>query len=124
MQALKGLVVGLGVLIVVGIVLLGYGFYVKFHNKDAALFKDAADAPAVVAPPVAGGPTAAIPAETAPNVIFGEKRINLPEGCTVTEMRPDGRRLYLRTGPTGLCERIVIIDAADGGVLGTLVVKP
>ncbi len=127
MQALKGLVVGLGLLIVVGVVLLGYGFYVQYQKKDVALFNDAADSPVVASPPVAGGPAAAVgttKAEAPPNTGFGETRLDLPEGCTVTEMHPSGQRLYLRTGPAGLCERIVIIDTATGGLLGTIVVKP
>jgi hypothetical protein len=55
---------------------------------------------------------------------FGEMRVGLPEGCTVVEMRPDNNRLYLRTGPSGVCERIVIVDTSTGAVVGTLVVKP
>jgi hypothetical protein len=39
-------------------------------------------------------------------------------------MRADGDRLYLRTGPIGLCERIVVVDPDSGEVLGTFVVKP
>jgi hypothetical protein len=124
MQALKGLVVGLGLLIVLGAVLLGYGFYVKFHDKDATLFNLTPDAPAAVAPPVAGGPAAAPETAPFPDAGFGETRLDLPEGCTVTEMRPSGHRLYLRTGPKGLCERIVILDVIDGRVLGTIVVTP
>lgn len=121
MQALKGLVVGLGLLIVLGVVGLGYGFYVKFHNKDAALFKETAGGAPSVTAPIAGDATNAA---SLPATGFGEARLDLPEGCTVAEMRPSGHRLYLRTGPTGLCERIVIIDVATGGVLGTLVVRP
>jgi hypothetical protein len=39
-------------------------------------------------------------------------------------MRPDGRTLYLRTGPAGVCERILIIDADTGRVRATLAVRP
>lgn len=116
MQALKGLVVGLGLLIVLGVVGLGYGFYVKFHKQDGAVSKATPNtAPAAVSPPIAGAPPAAG---------FGETRLNLPDGCGVTEMRPDGHRLYLRTGPAGLCERIIIVDVTTGDVLGTIVVRP
>ena len=121
MQALKGLVVGLGLLIVIGVVLLGYGFYVKFRNEDATLFKRTADGVPSVTAPIAGDATNAA---SPPAAGFGEARLDLPEGCTVAEMHPGGHRLYLRTGPAGLCERIVIIDVATGGVLGTLVVRP
>lgn len=127
MQALKGLVVGLGLLIVIGVVGLGYGFYVKFHKKDATLFKEAPGTAAAVSAPIAGRPPAAEAPRAAaspPSAGFGEARLTLPEGCTVTEMRPDGHRLYLRTGPAGLCERIIILDVTTGGVLGTIIVRP
>lgn len=118
MQALKGLVVGLGLLIIFGAVLLGYGFYVKYHKKDSTLFGPAADGPPAVAAPIATN----APLPPAPG--FGETRLELPEGCSVTEMRPNGHRLYLRTGPAGLCERIVILDVNTGDRLGTIVVRP
>ncbi len=128
MQALKGLVVGLGLLIVLGVIGLGYGFYVKYQDKETKLFNRPAEtAPAAVSPPIADvPPIASVPpiADVPPAAGFGEARLNLPDGCAVTEMRPDGNRLYLRTGPTGLCERIVIVDVTSGDVLGTLVVRP
>ena len=48
----------------------------------------------------------------------------MPAGCTVVEMRPHADRLYLRTGPTGLCERIIVLDASNGRVLGTVILRP
>jgi hypothetical protein len=114
MQALKGLVVGLGILIVIGFVLLIYGFYTSFTNpsfKVMAKKGNEASAPA-------GKPATPRPGS------FGEVRISLPDGCTLIEMRTDGDRLYLRTGPIGLCERIVVVDPDSGEVLGTFVVKP
>jgi len=114
MQALKGLVVGLGILIVIGFVLLIYGFYTSFTNPD---FKVMAHKSNEASTPAG---ERAIPRPRS----FGEVRISLPDGCTLIEMRPDGGRLYLRTGPTGLCERIVVVDPGSGEVLGTFVVKP
>lgn len=114
MQALKGLVVGLGILIVGGFVLLIYGFYTSFNNPD---FKVTADKGGEASAP-AGEP--AVPRPRG----FGESRISLPDGCTLIEMRPDGDRLYLRTGPSGLCERVLVVDPASGEVLGTFIVKP
>jgi hypothetical protein len=121
MQALKGLVVGLGILIVVGFVLLIYGFYANLTKpgfKVVATKGDEASAHA--------GGSSAPGARPAPRGTegFGETRIGLPDGCTVVEMRPDGDRLYLRTGPAGLCERILVVDPDSGRVLGTFVVKP
>ena len=114
MQALKGLVVGLGILIVIGFVLLIYGFYTEFGNPDFKGLTDGSGEASVEAG------ERAIPEMHG----FGETRIGLPDGCTLVEMRPDGDRLYLRTGPTGLCERVLVVDPATGEVLGTFVVKP
>ncbi len=114
MQAIKGLVVGLGILIVIGIMLLVYGFYTNFSKTDfKEMVKIGEEEPAPAAEPVAPR-----------SENFGETRISLPDGCTLVEMRPEGDRLYLRTGPTGLCERIVVVDPGSGEVVGTFVVKP
>ena len=106
MQALKGLVVGLGALIVIGILGVAYGFYIKLSNPDGKLLK------------------ASVQETPPPLISFGEMRVSLPEGCTVIEMRPEGNRLYLRTGPSGVCERIVIVDSSTGDIVGTLILKP
>jgi hypothetical protein len=118
MQALKLLVVGLGVLIVISIALLGWGFYTKFNAP-----KGAADASpgALQTPPASGSALSTIAA--AATAAFGEIRAPLPEGCTAVEMRPTAERLYLRTGPTGLCERIFVFDNG-GRLLGSILLAP
>jgi hypothetical protein len=117
MQALKLLVVGLGVLIVISIGLLGWGFYTKFKAP-----REAGNAsPGAIPTPASGsGSTATV---VAPGAAFGEIRAPLPEGCTAVEMRPTAERLYLRTGPTGLCERIFVFDNA-GRLLGSILLTP
>lgn len=119
MQALKLVVVGLGVLIVISIGLLGWGFYSKLKRPEGS--GDIASTPAVAAPPFAGSP--ATPTTAAPQAAFGEIRVPLPAGCTAVEMRPTADRLYVRTGPTGLCERIIVFDTA-GRLLGSIVLAP
>jgi hypothetical protein len=114
-QALKGLVIGLGVLIIIGFALLVYAFYTRLSERDSR----AAGEPAATHQPAATRPSRDALAQS-----FGEKRIPLSEGCTIVEMRPDGHRLYLRTGPMGLCEQVIVIDSATGAVLGTVVLRP
>lgn len=116
MQALKGLVIGLGILIIVGFLLLIYGFYAKMTDPEFRIIKAEATSDAVSAPTAN--------ATRGAGKQFGEVRLALPVECTVVDMRADGGRLYLRTGPEGVCERIVIVDAIDGRVLGTLVLGP
>jgi hypothetical protein len=107
MRALKTLVIVLGVLIVVSMGLLGWGFYSRLGQR--ALPADGET--------VSSGKGRA-------SAEFGDVRVELPAGCTVVELRPHADRLYLRTGPTGLCERIVVVDAGSGRVLGTILLKP
>jgi len=79
MQALKGLVVGLGILIVIGFVLLIYGFYTSFTNPDFKVMADKSN-------------EARSPAGERANPrprSFGEVRISLPDGCNLIEMRPN-----------------------------------
>ena len=106
MRALKALVAGLGVLIVGGMALLAYGLYMKASDPDFSIFRDDAG-------------------ESAPAKRFGRVELSLPKGCSIVEVRADGPRIYLHVGPPiGSCERIIVIDAADGTVLGTIVVGP
>jgi hypothetical protein len=108
-QLVKIVVVGLGLLIIVGLGLLVYGFSSHVSRPAASGGKDKVAS--------ATPPSALVPA-------FGEVRVPLPEGCSVVEMVPSGDRLYLRTGPAGACERIVVIEAGTGRTLGTLLLQP
>jgi hypothetical protein len=106
MQGLKVLVVVMGILIIISIGLLGWGIYNRLAQRS-----------------VASGDRTPI-AKVRPSEDLGEVRVELPAGCTVLEMRPHADRLYLRTGPPGLCERIIVLDAVAGRVLGTFVLRP
>lgn len=96
MQALKGVVIGLGVLIVISFGLLIYGFYMKITDPGFSVVKsDGDDA-------------------TEPSRIF------IPSGCAVVEMAPDGERMYLRLGgESGACSAILIVDMATGREVGS-----
>ena len=107
MRALKTLVIVLGVLIVVSMGLLGWGFYNRLAHRPVP-----PDGPSAPAGKGHGSSD------------FGDVRVELPAGCTVVELRPHADRLYLRTGPTGLCERIIVVDAGTGRILGTILLKP
>ncbi|MBL8660969.1 MAG: hypothetical protein JNM75_14590 [Rhodospirillales bacterium] len=111
MQAIKSLVIGLGILIIAGLILLGYAFYARTTDPDFHLMK-------------ADKQKAAVRADAPAGEGFGEADLSLPEGCSVVEMRPDGKWLYLRAGPAGPCERIIVIDVATGRTHGVIVRKP
>ncbi len=108
MPAVKALVIGLGVLLLSGIALLVYGISQKAADPKYKLFESR---------PASG-------ASGAPVTAFGETRIALPEGCDVADIRPDGPRLYVKIGPAGACERILVIDAATGQALGSIWLRP
>ena len=126
MQVLKGLVIGMGLLIAVGMALFAYGLYQKIADPEFTFFPaETGDAPPVAAvPPVsAAPPVAAAPPVPAPGA-FGTIAVPLPAGCILARVIPEGDRLYLRIGPTGRCERVVVVDVATGSVLGTITVGP
>jgi len=99
MRALKTLVIGMGVLIDAGMALIAYGLYSKATDPEFAPFS-------------AGGDGARA---------FGETSVTLPSGCTIVEVQPDGARLYLRIGPPiNECERVIVLDAQSGDIIGTI----
>jgi hypothetical protein len=100
----------MGVMIVAGIALLVYGISQKAVDPSFKLFQ--------------GKPSPAASATDAAPGGFGETRIALPDGCSVVDMRPDGPRLYLRIGPAGGCERIIVVHAGSGQPLGSIWLRP
>lgn len=113
MRALKGLVIGMGVFIILGTSLLVYGLVQKASNPDFSFF-----GPAKTPAAQAAAPAGVVPSGTAP---FGDVTVRLPAGCTVEDMKPDGGRLFVRVGPAaGACSRIVVIELAGGKVLGNV----
>ncbi len=115
MQLLKSVVIGLGILILLGMTLLTYGLYQKARDPGWRLFSGPA--------PAAYQAPAAAPAASDAKA-FGTISLHLPDGCLITQVRPDGGRVYLTIGPPGPCNRIVIVDAVRGRVLGTIQPRP
>lgn len=90
-QLLKGLVVGMGVLIVLGIGLLAWGVYQKTGGRAAG----------------AGA--------------FGHIAYDPGPGCVIAGIEPDGDRLWLRIGGAAPgCRKAAAVDLKTGRVLGTV----
>lgn len=107
MQFLKSLVIGLGVLIFAGLGLLAYGFYHQARDPGWRMFPASGEH---------GRPAA-------PSAPFGTVGLDLPAGCTIDDVSPDGERAYLTVGPAdGPCARVIVFDVVAGRVLG--VIKP
>lgn len=121
MQALKTLVAGLGLLIVVGSGVLIWGLYQKATDPDFKMFSFGAGAPDPAAPPRPSAPAAA-PSGAADRP-FADVDLGLPATCEIADMQVAAGRLFLRIGGGPACERIVAVDAADGRVLGTITAR-
>ncbi len=111
MQALKGLVVGLGLLIVVAMAALAYGLYYKASHPDFTLFGAAPDK----------APSGPVP--------FGTVGVTVPEGCVIAAAEAAEGRLILRLGAAAggqaaACQRVLVVDLASGAVLGTVEGRP
>lgn len=104
MRAIKGLVVFLGVLLLAGLGLLGYGLYSKA--------------------PVKGTPSAAsVAPAVAPVADFGQLAVPVPAGSRIEQMMVAGERVVLRLSGGGP-ERILVLDPGQGKVAGGFVLTP
>lgn len=106
---LKGAVIGMAVLIAIGMGLLVYGVVTKTGPTKPA------DTGSIPRPP-----------SPAPPKAFGTVKVDIPDGCRVEEIVPDGERVYLLVGPadTPPCDAAIVVDPATGRTLGTLRFRP
>lgn len=120
----------MALLIVIGMTLFAYGLYQKIADPGFTFFPDEtgdgapASVPASVPAPAPAPAITPAPAAVAPPAAFGTLDVPLPAGCVLARVIPAGDRLYLRIGPAGRCERVVVVDVATGSVLGTITVGP
>lgn len=122
MRWLKSLVIVLGILIVLGVVLLGFGFYKKTTDPDWKLFGLSKQE---TAQEMAPSPSIARPQKSSlPLKPFGNISLNLPVGCTITKLTPERRLVFLEIGPTPQCNRVVIVDLSAGIILGSVSPNP
>lgn len=114
MQAIKALVIFMGVLLVAGFGLLGWGLYTKAQKISDAGESQAAElpAPSIAATPIARSPS------------FGDVAIALPHGAVIGDMEVVGGRVVLRIGEQGGGTRLLVIDPANGIVAGSFQLMP
>ena len=123
MGMLKSLVIGMGILVVAGMGLLGYGLYQKANNPDFDPFGVAAKKAEQPAPQGASQDTYQ-GGVTSPPKPFEDIRVSIPEGCRLEQTQPTrGARLFLTIGPAdGSCSRVVVVDMVSGSVLGSVLI--
>ena len=115
MQALKALIIGMGLLILAGFGVVGVTLYNRATAPEDSGGK--AESAGDAAPDAATGAGA----ETkAPLPSFGLARLGLPAGSRVVETTAEGGRLMLRVRDPAGAETIHVIDLATGARLGTI----
>jgi hypothetical protein len=103
MRALKLLVIVMGVLLVAGIVALGFGVQYRLNHPR----------------PVAVAPGPAVPSAALPNTI------DLPAGSHVVGAEASGDRLVVRVELAGGAgEELIIVNLATGAPVSTVMLKP
>lgn len=106
MKALKALVIGMGLLIVIGIALVGYGLS-RSKPQPGATMADSRT------------PTTLPEAKAA----YFSSELPVPKGGHLEQVTATGDRLVLRfSSPEG--ERLVLLDARTGQPAGTITLVP
>ncbi len=105
MRALKALVIGMGILILIG-----------FAAVVMAVIQRAGDG--------GGENPAAVRSGAATERAFGDVRVSLPPGAQVIGTSADGGRLIVHLRLAGGEARILVIDLATGKRLGAIRLAP
>ena len=107
MQALKALVIGMGILILVAMAVLAVTIYKRATAPGGERVIEAGQRTGV-----------------APGLAFGTVDLPIPEGAQVEEMNVVDGRLTLRLRLNDGSARIMVVDLASGALLGTLLLQP
>jgi hypothetical protein len=137
MQAIKSLVVFMGILIVAGIGLLGYGMYTKSRSLGSESAAAAPSAPLsglTPSAPVASGTPGRPPAPgqiAAPGPVvavgggvvlpaFDMLSLGEPKGTVARTFQVSGSTLVIELAGGGKPPRLAVVDLSRGSVLGTV----
>ena len=104
MQALKALVIIMGVLIIAGLAVVVVTIYNRIQARSQVSASAAADEGAAPA--------------------FDRATIPIPAGCRVANIAPAGDRLLMQLEGSGGCDQILIVDLQSGRLLGRLDLVP
>lgn len=100
MQAIKGLVVFMGLLLIAGTGLLGYGIYSKATKGSKTVV---GEAPIVSQAELTG---------------FGDIMLSEPVGSEIISTQIDGAVLVLQVRGGGRSDRVVLLDLTSGAIIG------
>ena len=111
MHALKFLVITLSILILLGLLLLGYGFYKKSSDPHWKLFKaTTSDSTFAKKDPL-------VVSNLKP---FGEKFLRIPKDCLIKKVEMSQRFFVVKTGDSFACQKLFIFNIKDFSILGTI----
>lgn len=105
MRALKVLVIVMGVLLVAGIIALGFAVQYRINHPRQA--------PAAIAVPAIG--PAGMPSTTT---------LDLPQGSRVVGAEASGDRLVVRVELAGGSEELIIVNLSTGTPVATVTLRP
>ena len=105
MQALKALVIAMGVLIMAGLAVIAVTLY-----KRGTQYVAGAERAAPAGAPAGPG--------------FGTKEVAIPAGATVRRVSAEGDRLVVELGLADGAPGVVVVDLRDGSVLGRIEFRP
>lgn len=124
MGALKGLVIGLGLTIVLVVGLMVWGLYKKSEDPSFKMFTFSEKSTSSSS--LSDGASAPMPSGIVP--AWGTVSLNLPQGCAVTGVSAQGTRMLVLSGATdqaiSSCARVTVIETGTGRILGTVVGGP
>ncbi len=113
---LKIIVISLGVLIAAGVAVIGYKLAEGTGElAEAVAENEAADAEAKDEPAAAPAAPPVVPRQVSD--------LGLPEGARVLSMTTTRDRLVLNVRVPEAGERIIIVDLASGGVIGSIALE-
>ncbi len=109
MRALKALVIGMGILIVLAFGLLIYGLVKRGAGPEA---------------PAASSTGASSTVSSGPAHPFGPVAIALPPGARIVDTRTDQGRMILQLELAGGVRRLLVLDLSNGALVGSFELTP
>ena len=119
MRWLKSIVIILGILIVLGITLLGYGFYKKTSEPNWKPFAEQNKSIDETRQGLLRQQRNDEPVKS-----FGTISLDLDEGCLITKVQSSQRYVYFMIGQRPTCNAVIIVDIKKGVVLGRIIPRP
>ena len=119
MRWLKSIVIVLGILIVIGIVLLGYGFHKKTSEPGWKPFSEQDKSIEELQSKSLWQQQIRKPFNS-----FGTLSLNLADECLITKVEPTSRYAFFMVGPTPACNAVILVDIQKSVILGRFTPQP